>query len=273
MPVIAMTREMGSRGKDIAIGLAERLGVEIVHHNLVEHDLADRLHAEESDVHRYLEGKTKRLERWSLKQRKISTLTAGEVLELAERGNILIRGWGSPHLLRPVSHVVCLRVCAPMSERVNTVMARMELTDADAARREIDINDAAHERVLRRMVHADWRDPLLYDLVINTDRIPVPDGVALVEELVRRPSFQETAASRAKLRQLRVETQVRNALAYDRELGSEARTINVSVDPEPLTVTLSGAVLRRRVRDRAIEAVEALGEIGSIRDEIKIVRD
>ena len=37
MTVIAMTREMGSRGKDVALGLASRFGLEIIHHELIEH--------------------------------------------------------------------------------------------------------------------------------------------------------------------------------------------------------------------------------------------
>ena len=42
MTVIAMTREMGTRGKDVAAGLAERLGIEVVHHEVVERHLAER---------------------------------------------------------------------------------------------------------------------------------------------------------------------------------------------------------------------------------------
>ena len=49
MTVIAMTREMGSRGRDVAIGLAEALGLTIVQHEVVEH-VADKMHVRESSV-------------------------------------------------------------------------------------------------------------------------------------------------------------------------------------------------------------------------------
>ena len=52
MPVIAMTREMGTLGKEVAAGLAERLGLEVVHHELVEHDISERSGLRESEVHR-----------------------------------------------------------------------------------------------------------------------------------------------------------------------------------------------------------------------------
>jgi hypothetical protein len=36
MAVIAMTREIGTLGKDVAAGLAERLGLDVIHHELIK---------------------------------------------------------------------------------------------------------------------------------------------------------------------------------------------------------------------------------------------
>ena len=63
MAVIAMTREMGSLGKNVAAALTDQLGLAVVHHELVEHHLAGRLGVKESTVHRYLEGEASFLER------------------------------------------------------------------------------------------------------------------------------------------------------------------------------------------------------------------
>lgn len=79
MTVIAMTREMGTRGKDVAAGLADTLGIEVVHHELVERHLAERLHTNESAVHRFLEGKTSLWERWKVDTKRLSRFTAEEV--------------------------------------------------------------------------------------------------------------------------------------------------------------------------------------------------
>ena len=56
MVAIAMTREMGTLGKDVAQGIADSLSLKVIHSELIEHDLATRLGVEESAVHRYLEG-------------------------------------------------------------------------------------------------------------------------------------------------------------------------------------------------------------------------
>ena len=125
MAVIAMTREMATLGKDVAAGLAERLNLNIVHHELVERDIAQRAGMRESEVHRLLEGEASLLERWKIDRKRLSRYTAQEILELAVKGNVLIRGWGATYLLRFVPHVICVRICAPMPFRQQVLMKRI----------------------------------------------------------------------------------------------------------------------------------------------------
>src|SRR5438552_2131864 len=147
MTIIAMTREMGSRGRDVALGVADRLGLEIIHHELVECDLAKRTHLTESQVHRFLESVPSLWDRWTFGHTRLARYTAEEILELASRGNVLLRGWGAPQLLRAIGHVVSVRVCAPMRDRENELMKRLGITDRNMARGEIERNDAAHDAV------------------------------------------------------------------------------------------------------------------------------
>ncbi len=56
MTVIAMTREMGTRGKDVAKHLLDRLDVRLVHHELVEAPFDRQKAPGRSEVHRFLNG-------------------------------------------------------------------------------------------------------------------------------------------------------------------------------------------------------------------------
>ena len=212
MPVIAMTREMGSLGKDVALGLAERLGVEIVHHELVEHNVAERAGVEASAVHRYLEGTSSLLERWKLDRNRLALFTAEEILALATRGNVLIRGWGANHLLRNISNAVCLRVCAPMPFRVQVMMRRLGIQDEAVARHEIELNDVAHSATIEQFFGGDWRNPELYDIVLNTERTSIATCVAQVVALTQSPEFLETEASRKMLADKLAKARDRSAL-------------------------------------------------------------
>src|SRR5271157_6622999 len=105
-------------------------------------------------------------------RRRTRRCTAQEIFELAAKGNVLIRGWGSVYLLRSVRHVLSVRVCAPMEFREAVLMQRLGLKDRAAARREIERDDAAHNGTMQRMFGIDWTDPAHYTIVLNTARVP-----------------------------------------------------------------------------------------------------
>jgi hypothetical protein len=113
MTVIAMTREIGSLGTEVAAGVAKRLGLEIVRSEVAANNVARRLGVAEGAVLRYLDGSASLLERWQINRRKLFHYVAEEILGLAQHRNVLIKGWGAATLLRDVPHVISVRVCAP----------------------------------------------------------------------------------------------------------------------------------------------------------------
>lgn len=250
MAIIAMTREMGSRGRDVALGLSDRLGLEVVHHELVERDLAQRMHLPESQVHRYLEGHASLLDRWNIDRKRFSRCTVEEILELATHGNVLIRGWGAAQLLRDIGRVLIVRVCAPMQCREKVVMERMGITDREAVHREIKRNDAAHTNVIEKIFAADWRDSEHYDIVLNTERLPINSCVDHVAQLASRPAFQETEASQAALADKLFEVRIRNRV--EETFGNKVPVFGVYVNSGK--VVLSG-----KTHDhKTIEQIEQL---------------
>ena len=193
MTVIAMTREMGTRGKDVAAGLADTLGLNVIHHELVEQHLAERLKTTESTVHRFMEGEASMWERWKIDAKRLSRYTAEEILELAETGNALIRGWGAAQLLRDVQHVIRVRVFAPMSDRIREMKQRLGTNDEGLVEREIERNDAAHTRAIQRQFGGDWRDPGSYDIVLNSGRMPIDACVRQIRLLADHPVCSPSA--------------------------------------------------------------------------------
>jgi cytidylate kinase len=236
MTVIAMTREMGSLGKDVAAGLAEQMGLTVVHHELVEHHLAEKLGVKESTVHRYLEGEASLLERWKIDKQKLSRFTAEEILELAQKGNVIIRGWGATGVLRHIPHVLRVRVCADLGFRERMMMQRLGHTDATAARREIQRSDAAHAAIVRGFFGVDWQNPLLYHLVVNTGGVPIETCVKIVRFLAERPEFQETEETQSALADKLTESRVRAALG-------DAFATPVDIRVEKGKVTLTGTTM------------------------------
>jgi len=264
MPVIAMTQEMATLGKDVALGVAEKLGLELVRHEVGDM-VAGRMQVKKSLIRRIREGKASKIEKWAADEKTISIFTAEEVLDLAVKGNVLIRGWGATLLLRSVPHVACVRVCAPLEVRVKRLMERLETDDEDLARHEIAADDAARAARMGEAFNVEWGDPKLYDLTVNTGRVAIPTAVDQVLALARAREFQETPASRRLLEDLALQARARAALRADERTAN----IDIVVEVHDGAVTLRGIVVNDREKALGEEVVAKLPGVKSIANELR----
>src|SRR4030065_127252 len=155
MPVIAMNQEMGSQGKYVAEKLAGELGLDIVRHEIIEH-VAEKMHLRKSALQRFLEGKAGLLERWGTDEASLALFKVEEILALAAKGNVIIRGWGATHVLYPIPHIPCVRVGAPFATRVKWLMTCLGTDDVEMASEEIRHSDMAHRANMQRQVRVTW---------------------------------------------------------------------------------------------------------------------
>ena len=266
MAIVAITREMGTLGKDVATGLGEALGLPVIYHEIIDH-LADRMRVRRSHVVRLLDGKAGLLERLSADKTSLFLHSAEEVIEFARQGKgAIIRGWGATHLLHDVPHVVCARVCAPFDVRTRRMVERLNTDDSAMIEAEIQSNDEAHSAIMRRHFGIKWTDPEHYDLVLNTRRVSVEECVDGVLNLVRLPKFAETDASRQRLEDLGLAARVRAALR-----GSpETRGKHAYVSSDCGRVTLSGAHFKT---DERLALIEVVVGVPGVRDVIWRSRD
>ncbi len=252
MPLIAMNREMGSLGKDVARGLSQALGLKIQHHEIIDH-VANRARIRKSHVVSFLEGTQGLIERLTVDSLKLRILTADEILSLAEaHEGIILRGWGATSLLKEVPHAVRVCVSASRRERVKRMMIRLDTTEKEDAERIVRQNDEAAQAVMRRHFHIDVRDINEYDIGFNTDRMSVAQCTDEILKMVKSPQFAETDESRAQLRDIAVAHHVRAALRTHEATAH----CSVRVSAKASRVTLEGNVESR-------EQVETCAEIAS----------
>lgn len=266
MPVIAMNQEMGSLGKDVAQALAEELGLAQVTHEVVDH-VAEKMHTRKSLIRRVMEGKAGMLDRMSTNSRSVSTYVAEEVFELAARGNTVIRGWGATYLLRAIPHIPCIRVCASMENRVQWMMKRLDTDDEELVREELRRSDAAHTHNMNVRFGATWGDPLLYDMVLNTDRVSVAGCVQQIKQLLALPEFRETPDSLEKLQNATLEAHVRAALRSDEDTDH----VNVAITASKGHIVLEGIVVDDAERKAADRVARAVSGVSSVDMQLKLI--
>jgi cytidylate kinase len=218
-------------------------------------------------IRRVREGQAGWLEKRSVDLAEFAVYAAEEVLSLAAEGNIVIRGWGATCILKGVSHIPCVRVCAPLEHRVRWLMQRLDTDDADLAREEIERSDAAHIARIQHNFGVTLGDPLLYDLVLNTGRVAIESCIEQVVALSRRPEFQPTAASAAQLANLALQARIRAALKDNEDTAA----VNIATEANGGVVTLRGFVLTGAELDRVTAVIAAVPDVRTIDSQLRVM--
>jgi len=265
MPLIAMTREMGSLGKDVAQGVAEVLGLEVIHQEIID-QVADRMRLRNSHVVRLLDGKASILERLTTDRTSLAIFTADETYGIAQRDRgAVIRGWGATQLLRGVGHAVCVRVCAPKELRVRRMMERLQTDDEDFVRKEVGLSDEAHSAIMRRHFSINWQDGEQYDISLNTERVPIRECIEEVLKLTRDPAFAETDESRGALDNLSLSARLRVSLRND----PRTRKADIVIACNRGCVTLSGIVASAEDQRALSEVAGAVAGVTEVQNLVK----
>jgi cytidylate kinase len=102
----------------------------------------------------------------------------------ALHGKVIFVGRGSSFLTRDLPLGIHVRLEAPMESRVKRMMGALQV-DAKKAREAVEEKDKAKAELVKTFFHKDIRDPLNYDVVWNTDRVPMGEIVKLLIEMIR----------------------------------------------------------------------------------------
>ncbi|HEY2560057.1 MAG TPA: cytidylate kinase family protein [Caldimonas sp.] len=266
MIVIALTQEMGSLAKDVAEQVARDLGLAVMRHEVVD-NVSSRMQVPTSLINRLREGKAGTIERLRTDKASLAVYMSEEVLEIAARGDVVLRGWGATCLLRQVPHVVCVRVTRSFAKRVAWLQDQLGNDDVDFAEAEIRRSDRAHAARMHAQFGVAWGDPLLYDLVLNTDRVSVESCAEQIAALARRPEFAATDASRALLRNLALDARVRAALRAD----EATREVDITIASDAGRVVLTGMVLRADELAAAERVARAVSGVAGVDNRLRVM--
>ncbi|HPA52421.1 MAG TPA: cytidylate kinase-like family protein [Thermoanaerobaculia bacterium] len=109
--------------------------------------------------------------------------TTETILRLGEMGNVVLVGRGANVILGHLPQAFHVRLVASLESRVENVAAARELSKK-AACAWVEAEDKARRRFIRRYFQVDVADPLLYNLVVNVDRVPIEEAARVVGEAV-----------------------------------------------------------------------------------------
>jgi cytidylate kinase len=185
MNVITVSREYGAGGYEVAHLLAEQLGWELLDRELL-HRAAAIEHLPDAELERLDEKAVSLADRFRLHpphQRYLHGLTEA-ARQAAARGNVVLVGRGTGHLLADFPHTLHLRLVAPLQWRAQR-MASKEGWSPELALARCAEQDSTRERFNRYFFGEApfqlWR----YDLTFHTGRVQLGDVAACVAAVIR----------------------------------------------------------------------------------------
>jgi hypothetical protein len=114
------------------------------------------------------------------------------------------------------------------------------------------------------LYQVDWNEPLLYDLVLSSERLDVAAAVRLIREALATERFRPTPESQAVVRDLCLAARVEATLLQD----PRTQELDVAVACRDGVVVLSGRVGREEERALVGSVTERIAGAGQVRNEI-----
>lgn len=200
LPVVTISRATGARGATISDLLCNYLQSNetdptppwtVFNRNLIEQVLAD--HELPASMAQYMpEDKVPMLssaieELFGLHPSPYDQVrqTAETILRLGHMGRVILVGRGGQMLLANLPQAIHIRITGSRNKRAQHLVEYYHLKPA-AALEMLEREDAAQRRYLRTHFHVDIDDPMLYNMVINTDRLSSEDVATMIGDAVFR---------------------------------------------------------------------------------------
>ncbi|HEY3276123.1 MAG TPA: cytidylate kinase-like family protein [Syntrophorhabdaceae bacterium] len=134
---------------------------------------------------------------WTLVQQTNATL-----LKLAQMGRVILVGRGASVVAGKLANAFHVRLVGSLEKRINHLQ-RVHNLDQKSALRLLKKEDEDRRRYLKDNFDKDIDDPLLYHVIINTDRVDHDQAAGLIgDEVIKRFKLasQEKSAGIARTR-------------------------------------------------------------------------
>jgi len=193
VPVVTISRQLGSLGCQVARFAAEALGYRLFWREVINKaargcDAPDAALADIDELG-LLGLKT------SLKASQSYVKAVKRVIEdLAAEGDVVIVGRGGQAILRGRPDVLHVRLVAPAGLRAERLAQRHQIS-LEGAQAQVEARDRYRRNYLKRFYYIDWDDPELYDMILSTARLTPEEAARQIVQAALKlpfPARQET---------------------------------------------------------------------------------
>jgi cytidylate kinase len=185
LPVITLSREPGSGGKLVAKAVADRLGLDLFHQEVIN-AMAENADTTTRVIRTLDERGLSMIEDWvsaAISERhlwpdEVSRVLMQVIGTIGRHGKAIIVGRGANFVLPPENRFR-VRIIAPLELRVNRV-AETHGVSKKEAKRHVLRTESDRRAFVRKYFHSDIGDPANYDVMLNTGTLSIESAAAAI---------------------------------------------------------------------------------------------
>ncbi len=188
--VVTISREPGSGGVLIAEALAQKLGYDLFHQEVI-HKMAESTHMSSMLLETLDEKGLNALEDlissivfdrylWPDKYLKHLMKVIGTI---GKHGRAVVVGRGANFILES-DYIIKVRIVAPLKDRIANVSRTYDCSEEDAKRHVLRA-ESDRRAFIRKYFHTEISDPVHYDLVLNASALGIEGSVNAIINTIR----------------------------------------------------------------------------------------
>lgn len=268
MAVICIARELASLGEETAHELADLTGYRYLDRAYVEKKLAEYGIAA-AEIQKFDEKKPGFWASLSRGRDDYLHFLKTVLYEEARVGDCILVGRGGMGIFTGVPGVIAVRLTSPLPVRIERIKKFYNCDERHAeqlARQSDNDRDGFH----RYFFNLDWRDPVNYDMVLNTG-LEHPATVAQIINQYRLLTITKEIEAKCgqRIRELALGQKVVTSVLFDKRISIHFLEADVKGD----LVTLHGVANTQQAIDAAVAAAHEIPGVGHVESAIQVVQE
>lgn len=269
MSIITISRGTKSGGLELANRLSQRLGYETLSMEMVIAESAKKYNIMKEILLDKLEKTPSLWQKFTDEYARYIIFIKCSLLKAIKQDKIIYHGYAGQVLLKDLTHVLKLRIEAPLEYRVKSIMEEFNYSH-DQAVEYIKKVDTRRKRWIKMVYNDDWYSPGLYDLWVNLQHISMDNICELVSMAVKHNDFKSSEESVRNLENLSLKCEVQAAMASDDTIWKSQQILVNAYDG---VIVLKGTVKNKELRDLIVETSLKVKGVTDCKSDINLLSD
>jgi cytidylate kinase len=269
MPLITISQNLGSGGKEIAQLVAKGLNLNLFDDARLQKEALDS--GVRTEDLKHLNEKMPNLFDRILGTNPDVYIDVMEsvVYEVSKRGEGVIIGHCSQMLLRDFSCALHVRINASEEKRIDTLMQEKNLTRKNAEKL-IRKSDSQLNGFFKYAFHMDLGDPSLYDVILNPEKLSNEAVAKFIIDLATSDEINTCSLNALEAMEKLAQKKKVEAELLRNDISLRLQNVDV---PKKGRVLLSGVSNSESEVDRIIEIIQAIPGIADVESSIVIANE